>query len=105
MIFFLVAKGPKEFGQSSNQDISWAKVDIQENPTRFGQVHMHKLMCSKREGVLEATYEISTMIRLGDNSWTHCGQEVRQLVLQPHLESKATTHKKNYCVGNQKERT
>jgi hypothetical protein len=34
MIF--LAKGPKEFGQSSNQDISWAKVDIQENPTRFG---------------------------------------------------------------------
>jgi hypothetical protein len=60
-------------------------------------------MCSKQEGVLEGTYEISTMIRLDDNSWSHRGQEVRQLVLQPHLESKATTHKKNYCVGNKKE--
>jgi hypothetical protein len=37
MIFFReVAKVPKEFGQSSKKDISWAKVDIQENPTRFG---------------------------------------------------------------------
>ena len=107
MIFFRqVAKGPKEnLGKSTNQDISWAKVDIQENPTRFGQVHTHQLMCSKQEGVLEATYEISTMIRLDDNSWTHQGQEVRQLVLQPHLESKATIDKKNYCVGNQKGRT
>ena len=101
MIFFRqVAKVPKEFGQSSNKDISWAKVDIQENPMRFGQVHTHKLMCSKQEGVLETTCEKITVIRLDDNSWSHRGQEVRQLVLQPHLESKATAHKKNYCVGN-----
>ena len=100
--FRQVAKGPKEFGQSTTQDKSWAKVDIQENPTRFGQVHMQKLMCSKQEGVLETTCEISTMIRLDDNSLSHRGQKVRQLVLQPHLESKATTHKKNYCEGNYK---